>query len=54
MKKILLNNWKTKMVCLIVAALLWYVIRENVTRDYARQNPANPASSLFNQSPALP
>lgn len=51
MKKILLNNWQIKSVSLVVAFLLWYVIRENVTRDFARQNPP---PSLFNQSPSLP
>lgn len=51
MKKLLLNDWKIKLASLVVATLLWYVIRENVTRDFERQNPQ---PSLFNQTPALP
>jgi YbbR domain-containing protein len=30
MKQILLHNWKVKLTCLILAAVVWYVIQHNV------------------------
>lgn len=32
MKEILLHNWKPKLVCLILATALWYLIKQNVAR----------------------
>lgn len=31
MKKILLHNWKIKLTCLALAAVVWYVIQRNIT-----------------------
>jgi YbbR domain-containing protein len=30
MKQILLHNWKIKLTCLVLAFVVWYVIRHNV------------------------
>ena len=30
MKQILLHNWKVKLTCLVLAAVVWYVIQHNV------------------------
>ena len=30
MKQILLHNWKIKLACLVMAAVVWYVIQQNV------------------------
>jgi YbbR domain-containing protein len=30
MKQILLHNWKIKLTCLVLAAVVWYVIQHNV------------------------
>ncbi|MEX1010286.1 MAG: hypothetical protein WEC72_02965 [Chthoniobacterales bacterium] len=30
MKQILLHNWKIKVTCLVLAAVVWYVIQHNV------------------------
>lgn len=30
MKQILLHNWKVKLTCLALAAVVWYLIRHNV------------------------
>ncbi|MCX7713910.1 MAG: hypothetical protein N2035_09675 [Chthoniobacterales bacterium] len=40
MKKALLNNWNVKLVCLVVAAVLWFLIRENVGQSYERERQA--------------
>lgn len=34
---VLLHNWKIKLTCLVLAFILWFVIRESVTRDFVRQ-----------------
>lgn len=31
MKKILLHNWKIKLTSLVLATVVWYVLRQNVT-----------------------
>jgi len=28
--KTLVENWHTKLVCLVLASVLWYIIRQNV------------------------
>lgn len=33
MKEKILNNWKAKAACLILAAALWYLIKQNVERS---------------------
>ena len=30
MKQILLHNWKIKLTCLLLAAVVWYVVQHNV------------------------
>jgi YbbR domain-containing protein len=30
MKQILLHNWQVKLTCLVLAAVVWYVIKHNV------------------------
>ena len=30
MKHLLLHNWKIKLVCLMLAFVVWYVIQQNV------------------------
>ncbi len=30
MKQILLHNWKIKLTCLLLAAVVWYLIQHNV------------------------
>ena len=30
MKQILLHNWKIKLTCLLLAAVVWYLVQHNV------------------------
>jgi hypothetical protein len=30
MRRILLHNWKEKLVCLLLGAVVWYLIRQNL------------------------
>lgn len=46
MKQILLHNWKIKLTCLLLAAVVWYVIRHNVNPALdARSRPASERTS---------
>jgi YbbR domain-containing protein len=36
MKAILLNHWQAKLTSLILAAVLWYLIKQSVTRNPER------------------
>jgi len=41
MKQILLHNWKIKQTCLVLATVVWYVIRHNVNPSFeGRPRPA--------------
>ena len=41
MKQILLHNWKIKLICLLLAAVVWYLIKHNVDPgDDGRGRPA--------------
>ena len=41
MKQILLHNWKIKLICLLLAAVVWYLIQHNVDPgDDGRGRPA--------------
>ena len=60
MRRILLHNWKEKLVCLLVGAALWYLIRQNLgphpeLRSLRGKNPES-AGKLpsSNRSKALP
>jgi hypothetical protein len=30
MRNLILNNWKAKLVCLVLATVVWYVLRTNI------------------------
>lgn len=30
MKQLLLHNWKIKLTCLLLASVVWYLIRHNI------------------------
>ena len=51
MKEIILNNWKAKITCLILATVLWYLIKQNVDRTNERfefpRDRANEAARLL-------
>ena len=51
MKEIILNNWKAKVICLILATVLWYLIRQTVERSNTKfefpRDRANEAARLF-------
>lgn len=56
MKAILLNNWKAKLACLILATMLWYLVKQNVDQTSGRfELPRNradePARALPAQNP---
>lgn len=58
MKEIILNNWRPKLACLILATTLWYLIRQNVERASTRfefpRDRANEAARLLPAPPATP
>lgn len=42
----LVLNWKPKVVCLLVATVLWYIIHQNVSRPPDRPDWPTPAASV--------
>ncbi len=42
----LTQNWKPKVVCLLLASVLWYLIQLNVTRTPARTEWPRPAATV--------
>ena len=44
MRKILLHNWKEKLLCLLLGAALWYLIRQNLAPPPVR-TPAHAAKA---------
>ncbi len=44
MKTILLNNWKIKLTSLILAFALWFLIKENVSRNPVRPEFLKPSA----------
>lgn len=41
MKQILLHNWKIKLVCLLLAFVVWYVIQQNVNPSGEGRRPVS-------------
>ena len=37
--KILLDDWRAKLACLILASVLWYLIRQNLPLNPQVRNP---------------
>ena len=51
MKEKILRNWKAKLICLMLATALWYLIKNNEARSSdrfdLRRDRANEPSRLF-------
>ncbi len=40
------HNWRPKLVCLLLATVLWYIIKQNVTRMPPRNEWPKPAATV--------
>lgn len=45
MKTILLNNWKIKVTSLLLAFALWFLIKQNVSRNPGRLDILKPSTA---------
>ena len=45
MKAILLNHWQAKLTSLILASVLWYLIKQSVGRTPERPSPPPPSAA---------
>ncbi|MFM8983157.1 MAG: hypothetical protein ACKOLA_09685, partial [Spartobacteria bacterium] len=45
MKAILLNHWQAKLTSLILASVLWYLIKQSVGRTPERPSPTPPPAA---------
>lgn len=45
MKAILLNNWKIKLASLLLAFALWFLIKQNVSRNPVRLDLLKPSTA---------
>ncbi len=45
MKAILLNHWQAKLTSLILAAVLWYLVKQGVGRTPERPSPSLPIAA---------
>jgi len=44
--QILTHRWKPKLVCLLLAAVLWYIIKQNLTHAPAPKPWPDPAAAI--------
>jgi len=40
MKKLILNNWQIKLVCLALAIAMWFAIKQMISRPGGDRRPA--------------
>ena len=51
MKAILLNHWQAKLTSLILASVLWYLIKQGVGRTPERHSPTPPPAAVEMKKP---